>query len=60
MPEKFDALIASENFLDATNLLVTSLGHIDGDLRNVEGLADIREVINKRSEVRVQYGIVRT
>jgi hypothetical protein len=51
MPEKFDALLAAENFLDATNLLVTSLDHVDGDLKSVEGLADIREVIKKRSEV---------
>ena len=51
MPEKFDSLIASEGFLDATNLLVTSMEHMDGDLRGVEGLSDIRETVKKRSDV---------
>lgn len=51
MPEKFDSLIASESYLDATNLLVTSMEHMDGDLRGVEGLSDIRETVKKRSDV---------
>ena len=51
MPEKFDSLIASESFLEATNLLVTSMEHMDGDLRGVEGLSDIRETVKKRSDV---------
>ena len=51
MPEKFDSLIASESFLDATNLVVTSMEHMDGDLGGVEGLSDIRETVKKRSEV---------
>lgn len=50
-PEKFDSLMSDHNFLEATYLIVSTSSKLREDLKDVEGLSDIRATLNKRREV---------
>ena len=49
-PEKFDSLLADENYLDATRLIVKSLAYLNRELSGVEGLVEIKAVLEKKNE----------
>ena len=52
-PEKLDSLFADERYLEASKLLVKSFNDLNGDLAQVEGLVEIRALIEKKREVKI-------
>ncbi len=50
-PDRFDSHLAEQNHLAATTLLVGAVGRLNGDLKDIGGLAEIRTLVEKRKEV---------
>ena len=44
-------------FQEATKALVHSLYHLQGDLKNVEGLVEVKEILEAKKEVELNYVI---
>ncbi len=40
-------------FQEATKALVHSLDHLQGDLQNVEGLSEVKEILEAKKEVKL-------
>ena len=49
-PEKIVSLLSQKKYLEATQALVRSLDRLDGDLKCVEGLAEVKEVLVNQKE----------
>ena len=49
-PEKVNSLLSKKQTLEATQVLVQALGHIYGDLKNVDGLVEVKEVLDAKKE----------
>ncbi len=49
-PDRFDSHLAEQDHLAATHLLVEAVSRINGDLRDIGGLNEIRTLIEKRKE----------
>ncbi len=48
-------MLAQKKFLPASQLLVTALENMNGDLKSVEGLLEMREVLESRKEVEHEH-----
>lgn len=49
-PEKISSLLSHKSYLEATELLVRSLRRLHGELRNVDGLVEVKEVLEAKKE----------
>ena len=49
-PEKINTLLSKQQTLEATQILVQALGHIYGNLKNVDGLVEVKEVLDAKKE----------
>ena len=49
-PEKIAGLLSQKKYLEATQALTKSLDRLDGDLKGVEGLAEVKEVLVSQKE----------
>ena len=49
-PEKISSLLSKQQTLEATQALVQALGHIYGDLKNVDGLVEVKEILDAKKE----------
>ena len=50
-PEKVSSLLAKNEYLEATQILTQSLDHLYGDLKNVDGLSEVKEILDAKKEV---------
>jgi hypothetical protein len=50
-PEKISRLLSQKNYLEATKALVLALDNLNGELKNVDGLIEVREVLEAKKEV---------
>ena len=49
-PEKIVSLLSQKKYLEATQALVRSLDRLQGDLKSVEGLSEVKEVLVNQKE----------
>ena len=49
-PEKISSLLSKQETLEATQVLVQALNHIYGDLKNVDGLVEVKEILDAKKE----------
>ncbi|RDD37262.1 Exocyst complex component 4 [Trichoplax sp. H2] len=49
-PEQFDKYVAEKRYLHATGLLVTTLESLDGQLKSIEGLRELKAELRTRKE----------
>ena len=49
-PEKISSLLSKQDTLEATHVLVQALDHIYGDLKNVDGLVEVKEILDAKKE----------
>ena len=47
-PEKVSSLLAKNEYLEATQILTQSLDHLYGDLKNVDGLSEVKEILDAK------------
>ena len=50
-PEKVSSLLAKNEYLEATEVLTKALNYIYGDLKNVDGLSEVKEILDAKKEV---------
>ena len=51
MPDRIDNFIAEERYMSASKVLVTALDHLENDLKEVDGLVEIRATIDKKRDL---------
>jgi len=44
-------LLSQKNYLEATKAIVFALSSLNGELQNVDGLVEVREVLEAKKEV---------
>ena len=49
-PEKITMLLSKQQTLEATQTLVQALSHIYGNLKNVDGLVEVKEILDAKKE----------
>jgi hypothetical protein len=49
-PEKITSLLSQKKYLEATQALVRSLDRLSGDLKSVDGLVEVKEVLANQRE----------
>ena len=53
-PEKVTSLLAKNEYLEATQILTQSLDHLYGDLKNVDGLSEVKEILDAKKEASLE------
>ena len=49
-PERVASLLAKNEYLEATQILTQSMEHLYGDLKNVDGLSEVKEILDAKKE----------